>query len=224
MKETRVLIIEDDLMVIDINRSVVSEVPGFKVVGSARTAAHGLESVKKLKPNLIILDIFMPQGSGIDFLKDLRKNAFDMDVIMVTAAQDLLYLKECLRYGVVDYIIKPFRLERLKTALQNYQKKNSKLQGKHSINQSDIDFMINSYEVEDKMPKGMSLHTLNLIKNHLAGHNDFHSSDEIADQLGLARVTVRRYLEYLVLNQDAEINMEYGSIGRPLKKYKYRRD
>ncbi|QNB47884.1 response regulator [Thermanaerosceptrum fracticalcis] len=220
MKEIRVLIIEDDPMVIDINRKVVQDIPGFTVVGTARSGTEGLEAINQYKPNLVILDIFMPQLNGLEFLKEMRKNGQDMDVIMVTASQDPLYLKEGMRYGVVDYLIKPFRLDRLKASLENYLNMARRLHGKKSISQEDIDSMVKKTKVEEDIPKGLSLYTLNIIKEFIKEKKQSFTADEIADNLGLARVTARRYLEYLVMTQEVEISLEYGSIGRPVKKYK----
>jgi len=220
MKEIRILIIEDDPMVVDINRKVVQEVVGYKVVGTAKNGEQALEMCLRLKPNLIILDIFMPQQNGLEFLKEMRKHTLDADVIMVTASQDLLHLKEGMRYGVVDYIVKPFRLERLKTALENYRRTAYALEGKNNLCQGDIDSMMKRCDTEKEVPKGLSEYTLNIIRKYLSENHNFYTSDEIADTLGLARVTVRRYLEFLTSKQEAEMNLEYGNIGRPLKKYR----
>lgn len=220
MKEIRVLIIEDDPMVIDINRRVVQDIPGFAVVGTARSGTEGLEAINRYKPNLVILDIFMPKLNGLEFLKEMRKSSQDIDVIMVTASQDPLHLKEGMRYGVVDYLIKPFRLDRLKASLESYLNMARRLNGKKSISQGDIDSMVRRTKAEEDLPKGLSLYTLNIIKEFIKKKEQAFTADEIADNLGLARVTARRYLEHLVMTQEVELSLEYGSIGRPVKKYK----
>jgi two-component system response regulator DctR len=220
MIEVRVLIIEDDPMVIDINRKVTQSIAGFSVVGTAKSGEAGLEAIKRCKPNLVILDIFMPQLTGLEFLKEMRKLGYDIDVIMVTASQDLVHLKQGMRYGVVDYIIKPFRLDRLKESLESYLETFRRLHGKENVSQGDVDSVVRGQKPEVEIAKGLSLHTLNIIKQSLEQDKHFLTAEEIADNLGLARVTARRYLEHMVLNQEVEMRLEYGSIGRPVKKYR----
>jgi two-component system response regulator DctR len=220
MKAERVLIIEDDPMVIDIHRKVVQNVPGFTVVGTARSGTEGLKAIKQYQPTLVILDIFMPQQNGLEFLKEMRNKGFDMDVIIVTASQDLLHFKESLRYGVVDYLIKPFRLDRLTKSLENYIKMARKIHRIKNVSQDDVDSMVKGYRTEAETPKGLSLYTLNMVKEYFRDNNQFYTADEVANHLGLARVTVRRYLEYLTLNQEIEMTFQYGSIGRPIKRYR----
>ncbi len=217
--DIKVLIIEDDPMVVDINRKVIQECPGFVVVGTARSGAEGLEAARRYQPNLVILDIFMPQVNGLQFLKHMRERGFDTDVIMVTASDDLLHLKECMRHGVVDYIVKPFRLSRLKAALENYLKMAYKLQGKHSMCQEDIDSVVMKSNTGGKLPKGLSDYTLKVVKQFFQERKQAYTADDVADSLGLARVTARRYLEHLAAAGDLEINLTYGSVGRPVKKY-----
>lgn len=220
MEDIRVLIIEDDPMVIEINSKVVQACPGFTVVASARSGATGIEAINKFKPNLVILDIFMPQKNGLEFLKEMRQKGLDMDIIMVTASQDPLHLKEGLRYGVIDYIIKPFRLERLNSSLSNYSQMVQKL-SKKSLCQKDIDLIVKQDKSKSTdLPKGLSLYTLSTIKDFLKTRDDFLTADEIADHLGISRVTARRYLEYLIQVNEVESNLEYGTVGRPIKKYR----
>jgi two-component system response regulator DctR len=220
MKGVRVVIIEDDPMVIEINRRVVQDCPEFNVVATAHSGTEGLKVVSRYNPDLVILDIFMPQSNGLDFLKDMRQKGLDMDVIMVTASQDPLHLKEGMRYGVIDYIIKPFRLERLRASLENYLQMIRKFDKKKNISQLEIDSMIISRKKESDLPKGLNLYTLNKIKEYTMENNQFFTADEIAHSVGIARVTARRYLEHLVVTGEVEMQLEYGSIGRPIKKYK----
>lgn len=221
MNALRVVIVEDDPMVIEINRKVIDSCVGYLVVGTVQSGDEGLKMVKELKPELVILDIFMPQVNGIDFLKSMRRKGMEIDVIMVTASKNPGHLKEGMRYGVVDYIIKPFRLERLKSSLDNYRQHLQRIEKKTHISQMDIDLRVVKSDVSEGLPKGMSIYTMNMIKDYLHKKEGVATADEIADGVGLTRVTTRRYLEYLVMQGEMEMNMEYGNIGRPLKKYLY---
>lgn len=219
MRDLRVVIVEDDPMVIEINRKVIQDCPGFTVVGAARNGKEGLAAISKYKPDLVVLDIFMPHLNGLEFLKEMRQGGFDMDVIMITASQDAHHLKEGLRYGVVDYIIKPFRLERLKVSLENYLQMVRKLEKQKSVSQRDVDLLVSGQKTGAELPKGLSLYTLERIRQYMDGGMLPATAEEIADSTGVARVTARRYLEYLVSTGEVETALEYGTVGRPLKKY-----
>lgn len=219
MKKINVVIVEDDPMVIEINRKVVESCFGYSVAGTVRTGDEALLMIEKLQPDLVILDIFMPQMNGLEFLKVMRHKDLDMDVIMVTASQDADHLKEGRRYGVIDYIIKPFRLNRLKASLEKYRQNVRTMYEKDMVSQADIDLLVADSSETGNLPKGMSVYTLNKVKESILGLEEWSAADEIADRNGLARVTTRRYLEYLVEIGEMKVSLEYGSIGRPVKKY-----
>src|SRR5512146_1358584 len=118
MRVLRVLVVEDDPVVGDINREFAERVEGFQVVGVARSAASAVEAVQQLKPDLVLLDIYMPDGDGVQVLKEIRRLEGDVDVIPVTAARSNTVVKELVRNGAVGYIVKPFKFERFAAALQ----------------------------------------------------------------------------------------------------------
>lgn len=124
------VIIEDDPMVLDINRHYVESIEGFQVVGAATSSGEGLELVSRLKPQLVILDIYLPDAHGLDTLQEIRSQQIPTDVILVTAARDVETIRTALRLGAVDYLVKPFRKERFCHTLENYRATCTKLQAK----------------------------------------------------------------------------------------------
>lgn len=221
----KVLIVEDDPMVLSINKKYVGTVEGFKVVATAENGKDALEYLKKHSVDLIILDVYMPKLDGINFLKELRRRLINADVILVTASKEGESIDEALKLGAVDYLIKPFEYERLKSALENYIGRYQLLRGSNIIKQEDIDRITkrSNHLIENTLQKGLHKKTLERIRGFMKNNKEvYFTSEEVSEKLEVSRVTVRRYLEYLVSIDELKLEIEYGSIGRPSHLYKYR--
>ncbi|MCH6267311.1 response regulator [Neobacillus citreus] len=218
----RVLLIEDDPMVQEINRQFVERVEGYKVIGVASNGKEGIELIKKEKPDLVFIDIYMPNQDGITTIKQIRSKELGTDVIAVTAASDIETVRDVLQHGAVDYIMKPFKFERIQQALINYRNYYSSLLKKDAISQQELDNLLFQQGKQDKgeLPKGLNMLTLEKVIEYLKGQNLAISAEAVAEGIGLARVTARRYLEYLEQSGKVEIVIEYGGIGRPVNQYK----
>src|ERR1700704_998679 len=118
----RTLIVDDDFMVAKVHRAYTERVPGFGVVGVAHTGAEALELADRLRPDLVVLDIYLPDVSGLEGLQRLRQRQSAVDVIMVTAAKDVESLRAAMAGGALRYIVKPFNFARYSEALQTYQR------------------------------------------------------------------------------------------------------
>jgi two-component system response regulator DctR len=217
----RVLLIEDDPMVQEINKQFVEEVDGFTVIGTSSNGKEGIDFIKTEKPDLALIDIFMPNQDGITTIKQIRSEGIETDVIAITAASDIETVRRVLQLGAIDYIMKPFKFDRIKQALTNYLNYHSKLQEKESITQQELDrLLFQPKKVENKqLPKGLNALTLKKIINHLQEQNQAISAEEVAEGIGIARVTARRYLEYMEQSGSVKIHIEYGGIGRPINRY-----
>lgn len=79
-----------------------------KVAGEAINGESGVEMAIKMKPDIICLDILMPDGSGIDVLKQIMERLPKTIVLMVTGTRDATTIKECLANGAQGFVIKPF--------------------------------------------------------------------------------------------------------------------
>lgn len=217
-----IVIVEDDPMVLEVNKQYIEAVGGFRILGTASHAAEGLELVCRLRPQLLLLDVFLPDQKGIEVLQEIRRLELPTDVLMVTAARDVETIQLGFRYGVVDYIIKPFRFERIKTSLESYREMYYRLQEKEALNQADIDDMgLGKVKVvKTELPKGLTENTLKQVLLLLVKERKSYSAEEVASELGLSRVTARRYLEYLERTGKAELELQYGSVGRPVNRYR----
>jgi two-component system response regulator DctR len=214
-----VLIVEDDPMVVEVNSGFLEKIPPFKLCGTAATAEEAEKKIAELKPNLILLDMFLPDRSGLEVLKLMREQELKSDVIVITAARDTATIHEVFRLGATDYLVKPFRFERFKSALESYLKMWKKLSSSRTLNQDDIDDFKQVREDAEELPKGLSETTLRQIVLALIEEDKPVTAEELASMLGMARVTVRRYLEYLQQSGKIKVEIKYGSVGRPSHYY-----
>lgn len=226
------VIIEDDPMVLEVNRQYMESVPGFWVAGTATSGKEGLGLVVDLKPQLVILDIYLPDTSGLEVLKQIRWQELACDVILVTAARDTETVQSVFRLGAVDYIVKPFRRERFQSTLKRYRSIWEKLNAKRPLSQEEIDGLTapKSKSVnptpqdlglnQKDLPKGLSEITLKQVLVYLAKSTHPLSAEEVAQGIGVSRVSARRYLDYLTRAGMAEVEAQYGSVGRPLNRYR----
>lgn len=219
----KVLIVEDDPMVAQLNKRYVQSVEGFKVVDISTNGEDALRIMKSMEIDLLILDIYMPKLNGITMLEEMRKSLIKTDVIMVTAAKEAGEIDKALKLGAVDYLIKPFDGNRIKTSLNNYLIRYNLLHDKEDFQQEDVDRITYSMKrsEENNIEKGLHKNTLRIIKAFIEKNNDrFLTTEEISEQTGLSKVTIRRYMEHLVGEGEVIAEIEYGSIGRPCYLYK----
>lgn len=219
----KILIVEDDPMVAMINEQYIKKNKNFELVGKCSNGAAALEFLEHNEVDLLVLDVYMPQMDGFETLRRVRNKQITVDAIMVTAANDRSSLEEALHLGVVDYLVKPFTFDRFQMALEKYVSQNSALKNVETLNQKNIDHIIDNArkKTEDLHPKGIQEKTTELILEYLKDNSgSSFTGDEIAEKVGLTGVTVRRYMNYLAESGRVmgEINYETG--GRPCMKYK----
>lgn len=210
-----VIIVEDDPMVSMLHRRFVEADDRFQVVSEFSSGLEALRWFLRKKADLMILDVYMPILTGPELLRELRARGCGIDVIMVTAAHDTQTLDELLKLGVVDYLVKPFTGQRFRQALDTFCRNRAALVRQCHVSQSDIDRLIHTPPVESKIPKGLQEKTLKLILGELRKTGGEHTCEELAASTGLSVVTVRRYLNYLSEQGEAESRINYDTGGRP---------
>jgi len=227
MKTIEVVIIEDNLKVAKAHQLYVEKVSGFNVTGVVNLLADAEQMVEALQPDLILLDVYFPDGNGMDFLDLLRTRHSRSDVILITAAKEVKLLHNALRGGVFDYMIKPVFFERFEEALTKYRQHWLELQQLNHMSQEDIDRFFQhgtgsgERPKDQTLPKGIDALTLEKVVMAFEAHQDREqlSADEIGKIIGVSRTTARKYLEYLISTGFLKINLEYGTIGRPERRY-----
>lgn len=224
----KVMIVEDDPMVKEINSRFLSRIEGFTLSGTAGSIKEAKQMIMVQKPQVILLDIYLPGENGLDFLKWIRKEGLECDVILITADRSIDAIQQALRYGSVDYLVKPFTFERFKEALCQYLKRKADFDACQLLDQKMIDEVIRVKSVNkkpksiqrEKLEKGLNEQTYKQILHAVKQTDQWFTAEEMAEKLGMARVTVRRYLEFLYGEEKLERLQEYGKIGRPQHKYR----
>ncbi|MDN4073185.1 response regulator [Fictibacillus terranigra] len=229
-KTISVVLIEDDPMVQEVNKTFIEKVSGFEVNGTAGNGVEGVKTILELQPDLVILDIFMPQQDGLETLYQIRKNKIKVDVIIISAANDRDTIQTMLQQGAMDYIIKPFKFDRIKQALERYKDYYTQFSPDGEMSQKEVDTLLSGihtphFEQDRKeIPKGLNQITLKQIMAYLRAQSCGKSSEEVAEGVGIARVTARRYLEYLEKRGEIKLDMQYGGVGRPVNRYLMKND
>lgn len=209
-------------MVLEVNKGFLQQLTGFELVGEATSGEDALKKIHQLQPNLILLDMFLPDMTGLELFLKLRSERIPSDIIMITAARDAPTVQEVIRLGAIDYLIKPFRFERFQKALQSYHRSSKSLPNTHLFKQEDVDQWLGHTEDGISLPKGLNEMTMKQITEGLIVANVAITSEQLAQNVGMARVTVRKYLDFLASKGKVHIDLKYGTVGRPTKYYSLR--
>ena len=167
----KTVIVEDDMMVASINRTFAMKTPGLDVVAIFRNGQEALDFLKKNSIELLLLDVYIPDCSGLEILTELRKHGNTIEAILITAANDGEDVERALHLGIVDYLVKPFTYERFQEAMQKFLLRRS-FKEKDSYTQTDIDRLM---YMKQEMPshacadleKGIQQQTLDRITSCL---------------------------------------------------------
>ena len=219
--DIRVLVVEDDPVAADAHALYVDRVPGFATVSRARTAGEARRLVERVPVDLILLDLHLPDGHGLDLARVLRAAGHRMDVIAVTSARDLAVVREGVSLGVVQYILKPFAFATLRDRLVAYAR--FRASDGEASGQDEVDRALAALRAPGPavLPKGLSRPTLERIVNALRVAPDGLTATAAAESVGISRITARRYLEHLVEAGRAARSPLYGQVGRPELRYRW---
>ena len=222
---TRVMVIEDDIAIAELHHRYLEQMGGFDVVGIATTQSEALMQLDILKPDLVLLDVYLPDGCGLDILNHVRGSNQGCDVILITAARDVDTLQQAMRGGVVDYLLKPVMFPRLEAALKKYQSQQKEFETVSDLNQGLVDKMLQANAKADPakvstLPKGIDGVTLNKIRAIFQQTDATNiTADEAGERIGASRTTARRYLEFLITTGELVADLNYGTVGRPERCY-----
>ncbi|GAA1213141.1 response regulator [Prauserella alba] len=223
----RVLVVDDDFRVARIHEKFVERTPGFEVAGTAHTGREALDLAASLQPDLLLLDVHLPDMSGLDVLNRLGGEGHPIAVVMVTAEAGAAAVRAALHGGAMQYLVKPFEYDDLAVRLQRVADAMAALptdRQREEVAQATIDQAFGiGHAPADRgaaaLPKGLSQETADLVLTVARERGDI-SASEAAEAVGLARVTARRYLEHFAATGTAEIRPQYGTSGRPVRRYR----
>jgi len=226
MSLIRTIIAEDDPRIAEIQHRFLEKLEAFEAVGLAHNLEDCREMIDILEPDLVLLDIHFPDGNGLDFLKSLRDENRNIDVILVTAARDVESVKSAMHGGVFDYIVKPLEFSRMRDSLSRYHDHIDRLNALETVEQSDIDGLLPRAKSDtpaksavNLLPKGIDALTLNKVRELFQSAAQSQGAELVGQNIGISRTTARRYLEYLVSTNELVVDVTYGGVGRPERHY-----
>lgn len=220
----RVMVVDDDFMIAKVHGKYIDLQEGYELVGIAGNYEQTLAGVKQCKPELLLLDVYLPDRSGVEVLRTIRAEKIPCDVILITAAKELDIIEDSFRMGIFDYLIKPFDLDLLRDSLEKYRQFKSHLQTQALPDQKFVEglkkFRAAKPTVSQQMHhKGIDSRTLERIRQCLHADSQPCSAEHIAHLAGVSRSTARSYLEYMVMQGMADEILQYGTVGRPQKLF-----
>ncbi len=219
--------VDDDPMAVSVHRQFTERVEGFEVVGEATSGMAALRAVSALRPELVLLDMYLPSDGpgvgGIDVLRRIRAAGQSVDVIAITSAKDVDVLRAAMHLGVVHYVVKPFTFRIFRERLDSYAAAHAQLHRMRAPAQRDIDRLYGRLRSsgEDSLPKGISAATLTHVTETLRPLGDGLTATELAERVGFSQAVARRYLKFLHDTGAVEIAPRYGSAGRPEHLYRW---
>lgn len=223
----RVVVVDDDFAVAALHRSFVATDDRFEVVATVHSGVDALRSVAALAPDLVLLDVYLPDMTGLQVLTDLRAQRRALDVIVITAARELETVRSAMAGGVLHYLVKPFTAAELRVRLEDYLRHREVVRasaGERVLDQQQVDRLLGTVHRTGGapgLPKGLSRRTLSAVEAALRTQASSVSAEEVAELVGMSRVAARRYLEHLVDVRRAHVEPRYGHAGRPQNLFRW---
>jgi response regulator of citrate/malate metabolism len=224
--------VDDDFRVAEINAAYVARIPGFRDTARAHTAAQALATLERMHIDLVLLDHYLPDETGLTLVRRMRQLGHSADVIMVTAARDVATVQAAMRYGALQYLVKPFSFGGMRAKLDAYAALRRTLDGvgggRGEAGQEQVDRIFSALRTAEAsptagLPKGHSAPTADLIRRVLNEADHPLSAHEVAERAGISRSTAQRYLKYLERAGRISLTLKYGDTGRPEHRYAWAR-
>ncbi|WP_406270002.1 response regulator [Actinacidiphila glaucinigra] len=225
-----VMVVDDDFRVVEINAAYVAKVPGFRVTARAHTAAQALATLERMHVDLVLLDHYLPDETGLTLVRRMRQLGHTADVIMVTAARDVATVQAAMRFGALQYLVKPFSFAGLRGKLDAYAALRRTLDGvggRGEAGQEQVDRIFGALRTAGaapaELPKGHSAPTADLVRKVLTEAARPLSAHEVGERAGISRSTAQRYLKFLEREGRISLTLKYGDTGRPEHRYAWAR-
>ncbi|MDR6864392.1 response regulator [Phycicoccus sp. 3266] len=219
----RVLVVEDEPVALEAHAAYVTRVPGFEVAATAATSQEALQALQSTAVDVVLLDMHLPDRHGLDVIRAMRAAGHRADVIAVTSARELDVVRAAVSLGVVQYILKPFVFATLRDRLESYRAYRDGLSSTDEVaTQAEVDEVLAGVRPTRAaaLPKGMGEELLARVTRALRDSGSL-SASELAEAVGVSRVTARRYAEYLCDTRQAVRRQRYAGAGRPEIEYRW---
>jgi response regulator of citrate/malate metabolism len=199
----------------------VRKLRGFSVAGHASSLAGARTEIRRLAPTLVLLDLYLPDGHGLELVREtVTTKGPRPDFLVITAARDMASVRAAMQLGTVHYLVKPFSFAQLEERMNSYRDLHGRLERTVEAEQHDVDALYGLLRGPAPLPKGQSGPTMASIRQLLQASPDDVSASEIAEMVGISRSTAQRYLAELAKQGKIELHLHYGTTGRPEHRYR----
>lgn len=218
-----VLVVDDDFRVAAVHQGFVERVPGFRVVAQAHTAKEARDLAARLRPDVVLMDLFLPDGDGLGVLRTLLSAPDPPVGLVISAANDVDSVRTAMRLGAVHYLVKPFTFAALADRLTAIRRAQERFEDwPEDATQHDVDGLFAGLRHSEASGDGRTASalapTLRLVWGAVA-RRDGVSASEIAAEVGISRATAQRCLAQLEVTGMVDLRLRYGSTGRPEHRY-----
>lgn len=219
--EIEVLIVEDDPRIARIHEKFVAAIEGFVAVGIAHTVAEAKLWMEELEPKLVLVDVYLPDDLGTNFVDYVKRTHPQTDIILITAATEVDVVKKAYASGIEDYLLKPLTMQLFTECLTAYRRKQELFSSSTELTEDQIRQLFKQTKAAEQThaPKGIDRLTRDKVSLVIKEHPDGITAEFLGNQLGMSRSTARRYLEHLVAEQTLTVEQVYGTVGRPERRY-----
>lgn len=216
-----ILIVEDDPRIARIHERFVQTIEGFETIGVAHSISEAKVWMEEMKPHLLLLDVYLPDDLGTNFIDYVKQNHPTTDIILVTAATEIDIVRKAYSAGISDYLVKPITLQRFEECLKQYHAKFKLLHSDEELTEEQISqlFRPQSESHVQSSPKGIDRITKSRIIQAIQDEQQGITAESLGKELGMSRSTARRYLEHLLEEKILYVEHIYGTVGRPERRY-----
>lgn len=216
-----ILIVEDDPRIARIHERFVQTIEGFETIGVAHSISEAKVWMEEMKPQLLLLDVYLPDDLGTNFIDYVKQNHPTTDIILVTAATEIDIVRKAYSAGISDYLVKPITLQRFEECLKQYHAKFKLLHSDEELTEEQINqlFRPQSESSPQASPKGIDRITKSRIIQAIQDEQQGITAESLGKELGMSRSTARRYLEHLLEEKILYVEHIYGTVGRPERRY-----
>jgi response regulator of citrate/malate metabolism len=223
-----VLVVDDDYRIASVHAAFTERVPGFRVVGQAHTAADALMLTQLLHPDLVLMDVYLPDGDGLQVVRSLLGTPPSPAVIVISAANDIATVQQAVQLGAVHYLVKPFGFAAFADRLTAFKQLHAHITTwPEEASQDDVnrifDLMRPTQSAEPSREVSHLAPTLQAVYNAVAASASSLSASDVATIVGISRATAQRHLTQLEQSQTIKLELRYGYTGRPEHLYSIKR-
>lgn len=211
-RDLQVLVVDDDFRVAQIHADVVTATAGLQVQGTARTVAEARRMITAQAPDLLLADVYLPDGDGIDLVR-----AAGVDAVVLSAAAEPATVRRALSAGVHGYLVKPFTRQSLTERLERVVRFRRIVDTPHLLKQEEIDRALSLLHGSAQPASATAWATEQLVL--AAVGDEERTATEVAELTGVSRATAQRRLATMASRGVVIVRLRYGQSGRPEHLY-----